>query len=343
MHVSLARRLQRRTAQMTARLDGAERNEQDPTMLACLFGLDHLVTLMGRTTDALLVLGGHGPGSVRAQPAPMLDVLRAAAGRIEGYARIEISDPGPYLTVAGHVVDELALLMAELMDNAAVLSQEPVAVQTRRLADRAVVQIIDHGIGMDERRRRALNDRLAAPVVDVEAVSRMGLTVVGLLAAHHGLRVDLRPNLPRGTIAEVTIPATLLRTPAAGVSYVDPPSAPGPPVPRHRAINGATVPRQAPPADTDTAELSAFASMRTPHGLPVRSPRAHEFPDRTAGNGRLAPRDPRQVAAALSAYARGIRAARAEQWLAAFGPHGEASSGPQAAEHRPPWTHDQGE
>jgi hypothetical protein len=104
---------------------------------------------------------------------------------------------------------------------------------------------------------------------------------------------------------------------------VDPTVAPGPAMPRHRAINGAPVPRQPRPADTDTAELPALASMRTPHGLPVRSPRAHEFPDRAAGNGRLAPRDPRQVAAALSAYARGIRAARGQ--------------------HRPPWTHNQGE
>jgi signal transduction histidine kinase len=309
MHVSLARRLQRRTVLITARLDAAERHEREVTRLEFLFGLDHLVTLMGRTTDALLVLGGHRPGSVRPRPVPMLDVLRAATGRIQDYARIVIAEPDPYLAVAGRVVDELVLLLAELMDNATVLSQQPVAVQTQRLADRVVVQIIDHGIGMDERRRRLLNERLAAPVVDVDAVSRMGLTVVGLLAANHGLRVDLRPNLPVGTVAEVIIPAALLCAPVPGISDVDAPGAPEQAVPRRGAING--VPRQPKQPDTETAELPIFASRRPVRGLPVRSPRAYEFPERQEEHGRPARRDPRRVAAALSAYAQGIRAARA--------------------------------
>jgi hypothetical protein len=312
--------LQRRTALITARLDAAERHEQDVARLEFLFGLDHLVTLMGRTTDALLVLGGHGAGSVRPQPVPMLDVLRAAAGRIEEYARITIDEPDQSLAVAGHVVDELVLLLAELMDNATVLSQQPVAVHTRRLEDRVVVQIIDYGIGMDERRRRLLNERLAVPVVDVDSVSRMGLTVVGLLAAHHGLRVDLRPNLPSGTIAEVIIPTALLRAPVPDVSAVDAPQAPDAPGTKRRAING--VPRQGMPPETDTAELPIFASLRALQGLPVRSPRTHELPERQGGPGRLAQRDPCQVAATLSAYARGIRAGRAQ--------------------NRPPWTHDEG-
>jgi hypothetical protein len=148
----------------------------------------------------------------------------------------------------------------------------------------------------------------------------MGLTVVGLLAAHHGLRVDLRPNLPSGTIAEVTIPTALLRAPVPDVSSVDAPEALDPADTGRRAING--VRRQGTPPETDTAELPIFASLRALHGLPVRSPRPHDFPERQCGPGRLARRDPCEVAATLSAYARGIRAGRAQ--------------------HRPPWTHDEG-
>jgi signal transduction histidine kinase len=328
MHISLARRLQRRTGQLTTRLDAAERHEQDPGRLDWLFGLDHLVTLMRRTTDSLLVLGGHGPGTVRAHPVPMLDVLRAAAARIEDYARVRIFPVEEELCVSGHLVDELILLVAELMDNAVMLSRDPVAVHVRRLADRTVVQVIDLGIGMDERRRRVLNDRLAAPVVDVDSVSRMGLTVVGLLAAHHGLRVELRSNLPRGTIAEIAVPGGLLRLPSPR-STMDGVGA------KHRARPAALVaPPELQPRTMDdrpsvtgesTAELPAFASLPapvglgqpagewTPGGLPIRSPQVHEFPDRPTDRGFSRRRDPRHIAAALSAYARGISQGRAQQ------------------------------
>ncbi len=334
MHISLARRLQRRTSQLTARLDAAERDEQDPARLAFLFGLDHLVTLMRRTTEALLVLGGHGPGAVHPQPVPMYDVLRAAVGRIEDYARVRIGAIDPDLAVAGHAVDELVLLLAELMDNATVLSHETVAVHAQRLADRVVLQVIDVGIGIDERRRRILNDRLNAPVVDVDAVSRMGLTVVGLLASHHGMLVELRPNLPRGCIAEVVVPAALLR---ASVGMTPSLVEVGPVDGRHRARPQAIAaprPRSATDnrvAGESTAELPVYTSLhpsagigppgagdwpdafaRTAGGLPVRAPQAHAFPDRPVDRGWTRRRDPRQVAAALSAYARGISQGRAQ-------------------------------
>jgi hypothetical protein len=259
----------------------------------------------------------------------MLDVLRAAAARIEDYARVRIFPVEEDLCVSGHAADELILLVAELMDNAVMLSREPVAVHVRRLADRTVVQVIDLGIGIDERRRHVLNDRLAAPVVDVDSVSRMGLTVVGLLAAHHGLRVELRSNLPCGTIAEIAVPGALLRLPASQSTTDDarakhrarPAALAAPPVPRPRTVAD----RPVAAAGESTAELPVFASPPgpmgmgrlevewTPNGLPVRSPQAHEFPDRPTDRGFSRRRDPRHVAAALSAYARGISQGRAQQ------------------------------
>lgn len=57
-----------------------------------------------------------------------------------------------------------------------------------------------------------------------------------------------------------------------------------------------------------------MAYARTANGLPIRSPHAYAFPDRPAGEpGFSRHRDPRHVAAALAAYARGISQARAEQ------------------------------
>jgi hypothetical protein len=54
------------------------------------------------------------------------------------------------------------------------------------------------------------------------------------------------------------------------------------------------------------------ALARTPGGLPIRAPQANAFPDRTSDRGFTRHRDPRQVAAALSAYARGISQGRAQ-------------------------------
>jgi hypothetical protein len=181
-----------------------------------------------------------------------------------------------------------------------------------------VIQVIDAGVGLEERRLRQLNSRLAAPVVDVDAVSQMGLTVVGLLAAHHGLRVELRHNQPHGVIAEVTLPAFLLRQTAAAAagpgepagratrSPVDEPTVAF--VPRHRArpaIVG-TVAESAPPS---------FSAATTPHGLPVRPARPRRLPEHVVPPQRTPPRDPLQVAAALAAYARGVSNSRANRPL----------------------------
>lgn len=311
MLVTLARRVQRRTSQMTAELDKAERDEQDTGRLAWLFGIDHMVTLTRRTTDALLVLGGHGPGIVRTGAVPVLDLLRAAASRIEDYARVQVGTVDDGFAVPGHAADELVLLLAELLDNAAALSQEPVRVNARRLADRLVVQVIDTGIGIDERRRQALNARLANPVVDVEALTQMGLTVVGLLAAHHGLRVELRPNAPRGVIAEVIVPTALLREAMTTM-----------PIPRPReripAITGA--PSVWPPLQDRTEELpiyTAVLSQAPPAmpALPKRPPQGNRFPDHRLLPEWLPDRDPRHVAATLSAYARGVSESRAQLGL----------------------------
>jgi anti-sigma regulatory factor (Ser/Thr protein kinase) len=354
MHVSLARRLQRRTSQLTRALDAAEKDERDPARLAWLFGLDHLVTLMGRTTDSLLVLGGHGPGSSRGTAVPIHDVLRGAAGRVEDYARVNLGTVDADLAVTGHAADELVLLLAELMDNAAIHSQDEVVVHAWRLADRVVVQVIDDGIGMDERRRRTLNERLASPVVDVAAISRMGLTVVGLLAAHHGLHVELRANRPRGTIAEVVLPGALLRetvpaappagatVPAIGLHRARPHAITGVPVPRPRAGQAAEAdPLGARAAGESTEELPV---LRTRHDLPVRQPRAHVFPDRRTDRGWRAHRDPRRLADGISAYARGVDRARSRSSRSepSAPPRSLRRDPPRDVQNRPWWTDDQG-
>jgi anti-sigma regulatory factor (Ser/Thr protein kinase) len=205
----LARRGQRLAGQLAAELDAQEKDEQDPDRLAQLFRLDHLATLLTRTNDSLLVLGGGASARPRKSDEALTDVLRAAQGQVEQYTRIEFGFTDDLVAIRARAVDDLVALLAELMDNGCVYSDQPVIVSASVLTDRVVIQIVDAGIGIDEGQRRVFNERLAtrAPL-DLAAVRAMGLTVVGWLAARHRIRVELRPA-QRGTIVDVTVPAGL--------------------------------------------------------------------------------------------------------------------------------------
>lgn len=282
MFVALARRLQRRVNQLTARLDEAERNEHDAERLRRLFDLDLLVALMGRTNDSLLVLGGQGPGRVHDGDESLLDVLRGALSQVEAYQRVECRTVDSGVVIVGQAVDDVVHVLAELIDNAARFSRSdaPVRIDARLLTDRVVVQIIDEGLGIHPDQRAAINRRLAAPPrVDVAAVQAMGLTVVGLLAARYGIGVELRAGRPRGTVAEVTLPPEVFRpvSPPAPIAAPDAEPttrpvplprpldrAPGswPPAPRTPLdLPAAQLPADRVGAD-DTAELPIFEEVR---------------------------------------------------------------------------------
>ncbi len=281
MFVALARRLQRRVSQLTAKLDEAERGEEDAERLGQLFDLDLLVALLGRTNDSLLVLGGQGPARVRDGDESLLDVLRGAQSQVEAYARIECRVVDDGVAIAGRAVDDVVHVLAELFDNAARFSksQTPVAVDARLLGDRVVIQITDHGIGIEADQRVALNQRLSAPPqVDVAAVQAMGLTVVGQLAARYGIRVELRPGRPQGTVAEVTLPLDVFRvaspppstpvvrdeqTAAPRPRLLDRPPGEWPPAPRAPLdAPVAQIPQDRLPGGDDTAELPIFEELQ---------------------------------------------------------------------------------
>ncbi|MEY9860874.1 signal transduction histidine kinase [Catenulispora sp. GAS73] len=216
--VALARRGERLTGALTLELDKAERDEQDPDRLARLFVLDHLAARMTRNNESLLVLGGEGTVRVRDEGVPLIDVIRAASGRIERYSRVDLVNVDMSVVVAPPVVDHLVHMCAELLDNATAFSSPDsrVLVDMRVLADRIILQITDRGIGMTPRRRSELNARLTTPThLDAASVKAMGLTVAGQLASWYGIAVELRQNPQGGTIAELVLPPTLYWTPGA--------------------------------------------------------------------------------------------------------------------------------
>jgi len=273
--VALARRGERLTGALTSELDRAERSEQDPDRLARLFSLDHLAARMARNNESLLVLGGEGSARVRERPVMLLDVARAALGRIERYTRVDLESIDPAILVAPHAVDHLVHLCAELLDNATAFSapDSRVTVGGHRMTDRVVIQIADRGLGMTPARRAELNTQLAAPrQVDSETVRAMGLTVVGHLAAWYGIEVQLRARPGGGTVAEVGLPMAVISAdggagPAEATALtaltapVAPTAAPAP------AVAGLEDTRDA--EDIDWPELP-FAEVDEPVGVAVK-------------------------------------------------------------------------
>lgn len=226
MFVNLARRSQILVDRLINQLDQLERTEEDPDRLAELFQLDHLATRMRRNDENLLVLAGADSTRVQRQPAVLLDVLRAAQSEVEHYTRVEFGVVDRDLRIVAHAVNDMVHLVAELLDNATAFSppESQVMVEARRVGDRAVLYVEDHGLGMSPAQLAEVNERLAnPPAVDVAVSRMMGLVVVARLAARHDVIVKLRPAPDRGTIAEVTFPPAVLvpRTGEAGDPAAD--------------------------------------------------------------------------------------------------------------------------
>jgi signal transduction histidine kinase len=266
--VRLARRGHSLTGRLTAELDEAERNEQDPERLQRLFRLDHLASLIGRANDSLLVLGGSSAAKVRTTDASLDEVLQAAQSRIEYYTRIEAAaDDGAW--VKADVVDDVVQLLAELMDNATRYSESAAEITARVLTGKVIVQVRDHGIGIEPDRLERFNERLRRETpVDLEAMQAMGLTVVGFLAGRHGIEVELRPSVGGGVVAEVAIPGALL-------SFTPPPkperAAPERPV----AAAAPPPPRPAPmpvPRQRENAPLFNQSAAPPPRPVPQQRP-----------------------------------------------------------------------
>ncbi|MFE2743416.1 nitrate- and nitrite sensing domain-containing protein [Streptomyces scopuliridis] len=214
-------------------IEGLEEREQDPEQLATLFKLDHMATVMRRHSENLLVLAGHDHGHGSTGPVPLVDVLRAAVSEIERYERITIQSLPPHAQVAGFAADDLSHLVAELLENATSFSPPDAEVQLSGWlleTGEVMLSVQDQGIGMSADRLTALNARLAEPegpegldgaprkpFVSEPEGEGLGLRVAGLLAARHGVRVELREHQQGGVAAVVVLPQALLPTsPPAG-------------------------------------------------------------------------------------------------------------------------------
>ncbi|MFF4339169.1 nitrate- and nitrite sensing domain-containing protein [Kitasatospora sp. NPDC001540] len=210
--VNLARRSQVLLHRQLTLLDTMERRTENPRELEDLFRLDHLTTRMRRHAEGLIILSGGSPGRAWRKPVRMVDVVRAAVGEVEDYARVQVR-PFPGTGLLGSAVADVTHLIAELVENATVFSppQTQVTVQGEVVAHGFCLEIDDRGLGLSEQHLEEINQRLAVEQeFDLADTDRLGLFVVSRLARRHGIRVHLRPSAYGGTSAVVLIPRELL-------------------------------------------------------------------------------------------------------------------------------------
>ncbi|GIG95802.1 sensor histidine kinase [Plantactinospora mayteni] len=210
--LNIARRSQTLLHRQLALLDRMERRVAQPDELEDLFRLDHMATRMRRHAEDLVVLAGAAPGRGWRNPVSMMDVIRGAISEVEDYARVDLVTVAPAAT-AGRAVGDVIHLLAELIENATSFSPPHTRVQVvgQVVSNGYAIEIEDRGLGMAAEALDQANRRLADPPdFDPANSARLGLFVVALLGARHGVRVQLRSSPYGGVTAVALIPGDLV-------------------------------------------------------------------------------------------------------------------------------------
>ncbi|WP_328498334.1 ATP-binding protein [Streptomyces sp. NBC_00414] len=245
-----------------------------------LLRLDHGTSQLGLMTDRLALLMGGRSSRVWNKPIVMESILRGSVGRIAAYRRVRLHNSSK-ASIAGFAAEGVMHLLAELMDNAANFSPpiDEVHVYVEERSAGLVITIEDSGLKMSDASMRRAEESVSGKVTDLASLqgTRLGLSVVGRLAAKHGISVNYRPSSRGGTGVVVLLPPQLVaqqREPVAAERVRPaaeiPAAAPAPTAEETFPVRTprATAPvDEAPPADIPRRRTAA-----TPGGLPVRAP-----------------------------------------------------------------------
>jgi signal transduction histidine kinase len=271
--VSLGKRNQSLLHRQLRIIDELEKQAANPQALADLFALDHLTTRMRRHAESLTIVAGSGPARSVNDAVPVIDVVRAAAAEVEDYKRVTVITEAEE-AVAAQSVTDLIHLLAELIENATLFSPSATRVEVKAepVANGFAIEVEDRGLGIAAEQLVRLNEQLASPPdFDVADADRLGLFVVGRLAARHGIQVSLNPSAYRGTKAVVILPDSI--------------------------VTAAPQPGSAEPPAARPAETLSLAAVRTAEAppLPERSSSPQHGPEPVEEPGRTLHGLPRRV------------------------------------------------
>jgi signal transduction histidine kinase len=317
--LDLARRNQALVDEQRALLVEATRNRADPKLPGKLLQLDRLVGHARRNAYSLIVLAGGEPSRRWERPTPLTEVARAAVRDNRDAARVDVQLAEDRL-LAGAAADDLAGLLAELVDNATAFSEPETRVRVSGQAAGSgyVLEVEDRGLGMTDEELQEVNGRLAGrQVADVDLRRRFGTWVIGRLAERHGIKVRLRRSARGGVTALVFLPERLLvgRGAARGEAgdVVPQPVEPGADQPTMTRLPARRYLAQAPDASAPDAAVPA---------LPKRAPSTSLAPDLAAAQAqhqlggrpeeRQGTRSPDEVRTMLTRYRSGVERGRAD-------------------------------
>jgi histidine kinase/DNA gyrase B/HSP90-like ATPase len=267
--------------QLRISIDELESDEADPERLQKLYKVDHAVTRMRRASRDLRTLAGRAEEELAGTDTSMLDVIRMALSAIERYTQVTIGKVTDF-GVLGYAADDVASLLAALLDNATKYSPGLASVSAHLTEGGSVLfRIEDTGIGMPPDGVAALNAMLAGnvPELDERTGRHTGFPVVHRIARKYAIAVRLaaRPAPASGTIALVTLPPELMcEMPEEPLERLQPPA----PRTRQGSVSVLRTARREPAAPSPAATRSGAGFAAEPadaagareRGLPRREP-----------------------------------------------------------------------
>ncbi|MGW1280265.1 ATP-binding protein [Streptomyces tsukubensis] len=245
-------------------LRALQQRYDEPELARTLYALDHENEQSLRRAQVASVVCGAWVGLAR-EDSHLVDAVTGGQSRLVGYERVEI---GNHLedgtALVSHAVEPVAIIVAELLDNALRHSSSDtrVMVHLERAHHGVTVTVDDAGVGMgsDE---RAYAQRMVAgsePILlsELGDPPRMGLAAIGQLTRQFDLSVDLSSPSPYGGVRAVLLIKSHL------LSRIDPVEQP-PAASAPRSTRGA--------AEAAAQERSGRHLLTDLHGLPVRQSR----------------------------------------------------------------------
>ncbi|MFC9913184.1 ATP-binding protein [Streptomyces sp. NPDC059862] len=302
-------------------LRGLQQQYDDPELAQTLFELDHENEQSLRRAQIAAVVCGAWVGLAR-EESHLVDAVTGGQARLAGYHRVRVHNHlAAGTALVSHAVEPVAIIVAELLDNALRHSapDTDVTVNLEHVHHGVCVTIDDAGLGMTQD-ERARAQRLVAgsePILltDLGDPPRMGLAAIGQLTRQFDLSVDLSSPSPYGGVRAVLLVDSHL------LSRIDPeerpPAASAPRSTRREQEAGTDEAVTSAPAhaygieqdDGADGVVSEHDGPRDAGGLPQRRRRSRATAPDTPAPRRPA-RRPEEAAAALGALQSGTAAAR---------------------------------